>query len=124
LRSRSWSRLAAILLASVWSPKVSSPASASPLSTSRGCAAAVVVAVAFARGATNTSSLAGGQGTGAVLLLLPGLVVFIAAVLAARAVGFVSRLLERAGRRARSRSGLPRSPLRAIPAVRRSPSRS
>ena len=61
-------------------------------------AAAVVVVVAFARGATDTSSLAGGKGTGAVLLLLPGLVVFIAAVLAARAVGFVSRLLERAGR--------------------------
>ena len=61
-------------------------------------AAAVVVAVAFARGATDAASLAGENGTGAILLLLPGLVVFIAAVVAARALGFLPRLLERAGR--------------------------
>lgn len=90
---------AAILLASVWSPKVQLAGFRFTALDFAAAAAAVVVAVAFARGATDTGSLAGGQGTGAVLLLLPGLVVFIAAVLAARAVGFVSRLLERAGRK-------------------------
>ncbi len=89
---------AAILLASVWAPQVQLGGFRFTALDFAAVAAAVVVVVAFARGATDTSSLAGGQGTGAVLLLLPGLVVFIAAVLAARAVGFVSRLLERAGR--------------------------
>ena len=89
----------AILLASVWSPRMQLGGLRFTALDFAALAAAVVVAVAFARGATDTSSLARGEGTGAVLLLLPGLVVFVAAVLAARAVGFVSRLLERAGRR-------------------------
>ena len=89
---------AAILLASVWAPQVQLGGFRFTALDFAAVAAAVVVVFAFARGATDTSSLAGGKGTGAVLLLLPGLVVFIAAVLAARAVGFVSRLLERAGR--------------------------
>jgi FtsX-like permease family len=89
---------AAILIASVWSPRIQLGGLRLTALDLAAVAAAVVVAVAFARGATDTGSLAGGQGTGAVLLLLPGLVVFIAAVVAARAVGFVSRLLERAGR--------------------------
>jgi FtsX-like permease family len=87
-----------ILLASVWTPPIRLGALRFTTLDLAAIAAAVVVAVAFARGATDTSSLAGGQGTGAVLLLLPGLVVFIAAVVAARALGFLPRLLERAGR--------------------------
>ena len=88
----------AILLASVWAPPVRLGSLRLTMLDFAAVAAAVVIAVAFARGATDTSSLAGGPGTGAVLLLLPGLVVFVAAVVAARALGFLPRLLERAGR--------------------------
>ena len=113
---------AAILLASVWSPRVQLGGLRFTALDFAAAAAAVVVAVAFARGATDTGSLAGGQGTGAVLLLLPGLVVFIAAVLAARAVGFISKLLERAGRRGAlplrlAALSLARNPGRAAVAV-------
>jgi hypothetical protein len=61
--------------------------------------ALAAIAIAFARGSTDTSSLGAGQGTGAVLLLLPGLVVFVAAVVAARAVAVLPRALERLSRR-------------------------
>ncbi len=99
LRSRSSSPPPRSCSPRVWAPRVQLGGLRFTALDFAAAAAAVVVAVAFARGATDTGSLAGGQGTGAVLLLLPGLVVFIAAVLAARAVGFVSKLLERAGRR-------------------------
>ena len=106
----------------VWTPRVQLGGLRFTALDFAAAAAAVVVAVAFARGATDTGSLAGGQGTGAVLLLLPGLVVFIAAVLAARAVGFVSKLLERAGRRGAlplrlAALSLARNPGRAAVAV-------
>jgi hypothetical protein len=60
--------------------------------------AVVVVAVALARGAADASSLADERGTGAVLLLLPALIAFVAAVIAARALAPALRALERAGR--------------------------
>jgi hypothetical protein len=60
--------------------------------------AVVVVLVALARGAADASTLAQERGTGAVLLLLPALIAFAAAVLSARALAPALRLLERAGR--------------------------
>ncbi len=61
-------------------------------------AAVVVVVVALARGAADTTSLADEQGTGVLLLLLPALIAFAAAVVAARALAPALRWLERAGR--------------------------
>ncbi len=58
--------------------------------------AAAVVAVALARGAADTDALLAGNGTGVVLLLLPALVAFGAAVAAARVLPAGLRLLERA----------------------------
>src|SRR5207245_656462 len=52
-----------------------------------------------ARGAANTSTLANERGTGAVLLLLPALIAFVAAVVVARALAPGLGLLERWGRR-------------------------
>ena len=57
------------------------------------------VALALARGKADAQALAAGGGTGVVLLLLPGLVVLVAAVVFARVVTPLLRLLERAGRR-------------------------
>jgi FtsX-like permease family len=61
--------------------------------------AAVAVAVALARGAANAGSLAQERGTGAVLLVLPALVAFVAAVVVARLLAPALGLLERYGRR-------------------------
>jgi hypothetical protein len=58
--------------------------------------AAVTVAVALGRGAADTTDLLAGNGTGIVLLLLPSLVGFAAAVAAARLLPAGLRLLERA----------------------------
>jgi hypothetical protein len=58
--------------------------------------AAVAVAVALARGAADTTDLLADNGTGIVLLLLPSLVGFAAAVAAARLLPAGLRLLERA----------------------------
>ena len=63
-----------------------------------GVLAAVLVGIA--RGSADASSLASGSGTGTFLLLLPGLVAFVAAVAAARLLAPALRLLERRGRRA------------------------
>jgi hypothetical protein len=60
--------------------------------------AVVVVVVALARGAADANALADERGTGAVLLLLPALIAFVAAVICARALAPALRLLERAGR--------------------------
>jgi hypothetical protein len=60
--------------------------------------AVVAVAVALARGAADTNTLADERGTGAVLLVLPALIAFAAAVVCARALAPALRLLERAGR--------------------------
>ena len=60
--------------------------------------AAFAVVIALARGAADADTLAGESGTGAVLLVLPALIVFVAAVLWARALAPALRLLERWGR--------------------------
>jgi FtsX-like permease family len=60
--------------------------------------AAVAVVIALARGAADSDTLARESGTGAVLLVLPALIVFVAAVLWARALAPALRLLERWGR--------------------------
>jgi hypothetical protein len=60
--------------------------------------AVVVVAVALARGAADTTTLADERGTGVVLLVLPALVAFAAAVLWARLLAPALRLLERTRR--------------------------
>ena len=61
--------------------------------------ALVAIGLAFLRGSADASALAASSGTGTFLLLLPGLVAFVAAVAAARILGPVLRLLERWGRR-------------------------
>jgi hypothetical protein len=61
--------------------------------------ALAVVATILLRGAADADALAREGGTGAVLLLLPGLVSFIAAVACARALGPALRGLERVTRR-------------------------
>ena len=58
--------------------------------------AVVAVVVALLRGAADTQDLVAGNGTGIVLLLLPALVGFAAAVAAARLLPSALRLLERA----------------------------
>src|SRR5262249_49030079 len=62
--------------------------------------ALVAVVLALARGAANTSSLANERGTGAVLLVLPALITFVAAVVWARILTPALRALERQGRTA------------------------
>ena len=62
--------------------------------------ALAAVLLALARGKADATSLAAGGGTGVVLLLLPGLVLFVLAVAAARLLAPLLRLLELAGRRA------------------------
>lgn len=60
--------------------------------------AAVAVAVALARGAADAGTLAQERGTGAVLLILPALIAFVAAVLVGRLLAPAVGLLERYGR--------------------------
>jgi len=60
--------------------------------------AAVAVVLALARGAADAGALAEERGTGAVLLLLPALTAFVAAVVWARVLAPSLRLLERWGR--------------------------
>jgi hypothetical protein len=81
-----------------------------------------VVLIGIARGSADTASLASGSGTGTFLLLLPGLVAFVAAVATARALGPALRLLERRGRAApfafrTAALSLARNPGRAAVAV-------
>jgi hypothetical protein len=58
-------------------------------------AALIVVVVALLGGATDESTLASSQGSGLVLLLLPGLIAFAAAVVASRLFGPLVRLAGR-----------------------------
>jgi hypothetical protein len=58
--------------------------------------AALAVVIALARGSANASELVASRGTGLVLLLIPALVAFVAAVLVARLLPLGLRLLERA----------------------------
>jgi hypothetical protein len=60
--------------------------------------AAVAIVLALARGAADAGALADERGTGAVLLLLPALSAFVAAVVWARVLAPSLRLLERWGR--------------------------
>jgi FtsX-like permease family protein len=90
---------AIILLASVWTKPVRIGGLHLSGLDIAAVGAAALIAVAFARGSANPGSLSSGTGTSAVLLLLPGLVVFVAGVVAARAVAILPRLLERASRR-------------------------
>lgn len=60
--------------------------------------AVVAVAVALARGAVDTSALATERGTGAILLVLPALIAFVASVLVGRLLTPALGLLERYGR--------------------------
>lgn len=62
--------------------------------------AAAALAVALTRGSADPSTLAEEGGTGVFLLLLPGLVVVVAAIAAARALAPALRLLQALGRRA------------------------
>jgi hypothetical protein len=57
--------------------------------------AVLAVVVALARGSADAAELVSTSGTGIVLLLLPPLVGFVAAVVAARVLPFALRLLER-----------------------------
>ena len=84
--------------------------------------ALVAVVLALARGAANTSSLASERGTGAVLLLLPALIAFVAAVVWARILTPALRALDRRGRNAPvpvrlAALSLARNPGRAAVAV-------
>jgi ABC-type antimicrobial peptide transport system permease subunit len=84
--------------------------------------ALVAVVLALARGAANTSSLASERGTGALLLLLPALITFVAAVVWARILTPALRALERRGRHAAvpvrlAALSLARNPGRAAVAV-------
>jgi hypothetical protein len=60
--------------------------------------AIAVVVVGWARGSVDSQQLTGGHGTSAFLLLVPALIVFAGAVVAARLVGPTLRALGRAGR--------------------------
>ncbi len=62
-------------------------------------AAAAVLAVAFVRGDVGTGTAGSTRGTGTVLLLVPGLIALISAIVTVRIVHPLFRLLERAGRR-------------------------
>jgi hypothetical protein len=84
--------------------------------------ALIAVVLSLARGAADTRSLANERGTGAVLLLLPALIVFVAAVVWARVLTPGLRLLERQGRSAPvpvrlAALSLARNPGRAAVAV-------
>ncbi|MFL5950525.1 MAG: hypothetical protein ACJ74M_02875 [Gaiellaceae bacterium] len=84
--------------------------------------AVVAVVLALARGAADASSLADERGTGAVLLLLPALIAFVAAVVWARVLTPALRAIERGGRNAAvpvrlAALSLARNPGRAAVAV-------
>src|SRR6266545_3247738 len=84
--------------------------------------ALVAVVIALARGAADTQSLADERGTGAVLLVLPALIAFVAAVVWARVLTPALRVLERRGRNAPvpvrlAALSLARNPCRAAVAV-------
>ncbi|MGZ4440392.1 MAG: FtsX-like permease family protein [Gaiellaceae bacterium] len=61
--------------------------------------ALVAIVIGVTRGPASTGTLASGSGTGLFLLLLPGLVALVAAVVGARLLAPVLRAVERTGRR-------------------------
>ena len=84
--------------------------------------ALVAIVLSFARGSANAGDLAARGGTGAVLILLPALVAFVAAVVCARALAPALRLVGRLGARGSvptrlAALSLARNPGRAAVAV-------
>jgi hypothetical protein len=80
--------------------------------------AAAAIAIGLARGGLSASAIASG-GNATLLLLLPGLVCFVAAVLAGRLMGPLMRLAERSARRGPvslrlALLGLSRAPSRTV----------
>jgi hypothetical protein len=80
--------------------------------------ALVAVAVALARGAVDSGALARERGTGVILLVLPALIAFVAAVVVGRLLAPSLALLERHGR------GAPASLRLAALSVARNPGRA
>ncbi len=89
---------ALLLLGSLWPRSRTRRAGIGLLDVAAAGALAAVV-LTLARGGADSEALARGEGTGVVLLLLPGLVVFVAAVVCMRALRPGLRLLERTARR-------------------------
>jgi hypothetical protein len=89
-----------VLLLSLWRPRRQvGPFHITAIDVAAlGALAAIVLALA--RGSADSSAIAAQQGTGVILLLLPGLVAFVAAVLCVRLLPPVLRLLERSTRHA------------------------
>ncbi len=83
-----------------------------------GALAAIVLGLS--RGGLDAQSLAAGGGTGSFLILLPGLIAFVAAVTTARLLSPALRAAERWGRRGRFPSGSPRCRSHATRAMPRS----
>lgn len=111
-----------VLLGSLWASPLRLGGISLSLLDVAALGAVVAIVLAFARGSTDAASLADTKGTSATLLLLPGLFAFVAAVVAARVVGILPRLLERLGRQGPPASrlallSLARSPGRAAAAV-------
>ena len=90
---------ALVLLLSLWRPR----RQVGPLTVTAIDVAAlgvlVAVVLALVRGSADSEAIAQQQGTGVVLLLLPGLVAFVAAVVCVRLLPPGLRLLERLSRR-------------------------
>ncbi len=59
----------------------------------------IAIVIGITRGPATTSALASGNGTGLFLIMLPGLVALVAAVVGARLLAPVLRAVERGGRR-------------------------
>ncbi len=88
-----------VLLLSLWRPRRRvGPLTVSAIDVA-ALGALVAVVLALVRGSADPASIAQEQGTGVFLLLLPGLVAFIAAVLCVRLLSPALRLLERISRR-------------------------
>ena len=90
--------LAATVIAISTSVKARQGARVGPVDAA-ALVALLIVAAALAGGAADTSRLAENQGAGLILLLLPGLIAFAAAVGAARLFGPLVRLAGRLSRR-------------------------
>jgi len=113
---------AVVLLATLAVPAVRLGATSLNVLDVAAIGAVVAIVVALSRGSTDTSALADTSGTRTTLLLLPALFAFVAAVVAARAVGVLPRVLERLARRGPLPSrlallSLARNPGRAAAAV-------
>ncbi len=88
-----------VLLLSLWRPRRRvGPVTVTAIDVA-ALGALVAVVLALVRGSADSASIAQEQGTGVVLLLLPGLVAFVAAVLCVRLLPPALRVLERASRR-------------------------